>query len=161
LADTWDGATDPIVMSLRDAIHLANQTIAVDEIWLPAWDFVLTRDRGTASTDMVAEYGDLDITRSLVIRGIGSGTTAFTTVRWRPGVLDRVFELVGDYNGDWVTDGVNAADWTVWLNTQGSTASPTATTADGNDDGEVDAADEEVWDDHYGNTLSMTFVTVI
>lgn len=56
---------------------------------------------------------------------------------------------------------MNTPDWTVWNDTKGSVPSPTAVTADGNDDGSINAADEDVWAANFGHTLSMTFVIVI
>ncbi|MEX2169341.1 MAG: choice-of-anchor Q domain-containing protein [Pirellulales bacterium] len=153
LADTYDGSSDPVGMSLRDAIHQANQTIGAQEIWLPAWDFVLTRERTAAanSPEMDISQGDLDIKGSLTIRGIGTATS----VQWKPGVVDKVFELVGDYNGDGVVD---SGDYTVWFDTQGST---TNLSADGDDDGDVDGDDEDVWGFNFGHTLVVWNVSVI
>ena len=47
----------------------------------------------------------------------------------------------GDYNGDGIVD---AADYTVWRDTVGSSVPP-LTAADGNGDGIVDDGDFEVW----------------
>jgi hypothetical protein len=54
--------------------------------------------------------------------------------------------LIGDYNDDGVVD---AADYTVWRNTLGST---TDLRADGDNSTEVDSADYAVWKSHYGNS---------
>jgi len=157
LNDTYDDTDNDVVMSIRDAIHQANITSGAEEIWLPAWNFVLTRDRDTygggSPTDMEVSFGDLDIKQSLVIRGAGG--SGDTSVRWKPGVVDKVFELLGDYNGD---GNVNIADWVVWRNTLGST---TILAADGNDDGIVDNDDNGVWGAHFGNTFSLLNVTVV
>ncbi|TWT35449.1 hypothetical protein KOR34_03400 [Posidoniimonas corsicana] len=53
---------------------------------------------------------------------------------------------VGDYNGDGLVD---AADYTVWRDTLGST---TDLLADGNGNGEVDQADYDLWRSNYGAT---------
>lgn len=156
LADTYDGSSDPVGMSVRDAIHQANITAGAQEIWLPAWGFMLDRDRatyGTGTTDMDIAFGDLDITGSLTIRGIGTATS----IQWPPGVVDRVFELVGDYNGDGT---VGAADQTVWNDTQGATPDPGDITADGDDDGDIDEDDEDVWTAHFGYTFALFNVSV-
>jgi hypothetical protein len=110
VADTYDGSADPINMSTRDAIHRANMTAGAQEIWLPAWKFVLSRDRARfgqgSPTDTSVEYGDLDIGRdtasdpggSLTIRGISAGSTS---VAWMSGVaVDEVFDLLGDYDNN-------------------------------------------------------------
>ncbi len=59
------------------------------------------------------------------------------------GAVER--EILGDYNGD---GSVDAADYTVWRNDEGST---TRLVADGDGSGKVDANDYEVWKNHYGN----------
>ena len=51
----------------------------------------------------------------------------------------------GDYNQDGVAD---AADYSVWRDTLGSTSD---LRADGNDDGVVDALDRDLWAQNYGN----------
>jgi hypothetical protein len=59
--------------------------------------------------------------------------------------------VAGDYNGDGLVD---AADYTVWRDADGSTAIPSAG-ADGNGDGLVNAADLTVWRNHYGESAAM------
>ncbi len=156
VADTYDGSADPINMSLRDAIHQANITAGTQEIWLPAWDFVLTRERTTSagSIEMDISQGDLEITDSLTIRGI----TGATSVAWRQGaVADDVFELIGDYNNNGITNqqqaDVNTADVVVWISQNGLMGSNLA--ADGNDDGVVNEADCDLWNSHFGNWLML------
>lgn len=154
IADTYDGSSDPVNMSLRDAIDLANTTAGTQTIWLPAWDFVLTRQRDfqTQLTDIDVTFGDLDITDSLVLRGIGGANGPATSVAWAPGaVADKVFELVGDYNGDGVVS--PAADYVQWRDAQGHTGSNLP--EDGNDDGVVDELDESYYHVYEGNTLQL------
>jgi GH35 family endo-1,4-beta-xylanase len=55
---------------------------------------------------------------------------------------------VGDYNSDGV---VNAADYTVWRDTLGSS---TDLRADGNGDGMIDAPDYDAWVARFGNVYS-------
>ncbi|MBB6429841.1 PEP-CTERM sorting domain-containing protein [Algisphaera agarilytica] len=52
--------------------------------------------------------------------------------------------LAGDYNGNGIVD---AADYTVWQDSFGST---TNLAADGNGNGVIDAADYTVWQDNFG-----------
>jgi hypothetical protein len=52
----------------------------------------------------------------------------------------------GDYNGDGVVD---AADYTVWRDSLGST---TNLAADGNINGRIDEGDFDVWRQHFGQT---------
>lgn len=60
--------------------------------------------------------------------------------------LASVSGLLGDYNSDGIVD---AADYTVWLDTLGEDA---LLAADGNQDGLVNQADYEVWSDNFGAT---------
>jgi hypothetical protein len=62
--------------------------------------------------------------------------------------------LPGDYNSDGFVD---AADYTVWRDSLGSTG--VDLTADGNGDELVDAADYHVWRSNYGNSLMNTAST--
>jgi hypothetical protein len=160
VVDTFDGATDPVNMSIRDAIHQANITAGAQEIWLPAWRIVLTRDRLTyapegTTTDISVAYGDLDISGSLTIRGV-AGTTS---IDWRLGILDKTFELLGDYNNDGITNqspaDVDVADRVTWAYYLTRPDDPGYLNADGNDDGVVDALDWDVWAANYGNTLML------
>jgi hypothetical protein len=58
--------------------------------------------------------------------------------------------LPGDFNGDWT---VNAADYTLWRNSQGTSGSNLP--ADANGDGEVDNEDFLVWKSHYGESIGL------
>ena len=151
IADTFDHTDDDDALSIREAIDLANQAAGAKEVWLPAWNFVLTRDRGTNVTDIDVSYGGLDIKDSLAVRGV----TSATSVAWTPGVVDVVFDLLGDYTGDGINtqdDGdVDGADYLAWLTQNGSTSGTYS--ADGDDDGDGD--DLDIWNDHFGNTLNL------
>jgi Type I phosphodiesterase / nucleotide pyrophosphatase len=61
-------------------------------------------------------------------------------------------KLVGDYNGDGAID---AADYTVWRDTQGST---TDLRADGDGNGAVDEADFKLWRSHFGGGKAVEAV---
>ncbi|MEM1027353.1 MAG: PEP-CTERM sorting domain-containing protein [Planctomycetota bacterium] len=63
--------------------------------------------------------------------------------------------LAGDYNGNGEVD---AADYTVWADSFGSTA---LLTADGNGNGVIDAADYTIWADNFGNTLNGSTSAVL
>jgi CSLREA domain-containing protein len=89
VADTYDGDSDAMSMSLRDAIHRANITSGAEEIWLPAWEFRLTRE-GTESAQDVS-INDIDVTENLTIRGIDRLTTVDATA-----IDDAAF---GQFNG--------------------------------------------------------------
>lgn len=150
LGDTYDGTTDKVKMSTRDAIHQANIIAGAQEIWLPAWKFMLTRERTALPTadEMDVAQGDLEVKQSLTIRGVNG----LTSVAWRAGsAADKVFELLGDYNNDGVADqspsDVDSSDYVIWAKRLPG--------ADGNDDGVVDQDDHTVWTQHFGNTLML------
>jgi hypothetical protein len=168
--DSFDHGDDAAALSIREAIDLTNvNDNSFERIWLPAWNFVLTRDRATygfGTTDMNVAFGDLDITDKLSIRG--SGLSGATSVTWRPGVVDAVFDLVGDYNGDGIIsqdDGqVSGDDFLIWQQQYGSGTTGVTLeqfSADGDDDGDVDGADLAVWDQYYGNQLFQSNITVV
>ncbi len=163
VADTFEHANDIFSLSLREAVDLANNDPGASEIWLPAWDFVLTRDRetfGTGTTDMDTSFGDLDISDSLVVRGIQGETS----VAWRAGVVDAVFDLLGDFDGDGINGDVDGSDFLTWQLQNGSGSVDPSNwglfSADGDDDGDVDAADLAVWSANFGNTLGVIGVLV-
>jgi hypothetical protein len=60
----------------------------------------------------------------------------------------------GDYNGNAVVD---AADYVVWRNTQGSNDP----TADGNHDGVVDISDFEIWRANFGMSTGGSSATAV
>jgi hypothetical protein len=68
--------------------------------------------------------------------------------------MDSIVEYVGvapTLDGDYNNDGaVDAADYAVWRDALGQTASGLA--ADGNGDGEVDPADYDIWRANFGRT---------
>jgi hypothetical protein len=166
VVDSFD--TDTRGLSIREAIQQANALAGQQTMWLPAWNFMLTRDRVNYDgngpidkTDMDIAFGDLDIHQSLTIRG--SGIAGATIVRWRPELAsDAVFDLLGDYNGNGISSAdngnVGSEDYTVWQDSLGATGENLR--ADGDDDGDVDQADRTVWLTHWGNTLTLTKVTV-
>jgi hypothetical protein len=153
LADSFIHTNDTTVLSIREAIDSANALPGTQEIWVPAWRFTLVRARDFATqlTDTDVTFGDLDIKDSLVIRGV-SGPSA---VRWKTGVTDAVFELLGDYNGNGIVD---AADYTVWRDHLGQTVTP-GTNGDGTDSGVVEQGDYDIWSANWGHTLMLIGVS--
>lgn len=57
--------------------------------------------------------------------------------------------VLGDYNGDGMTDG---ADFMQWQREFGSAAIPAGSGADGNGNGTVDGPDLAIWESNYGST---------
>lgn len=159
IADTFDHTDDAWSLSLREAIDLTNTAGGQREIWLPAWEFVLTRDRGVNPSDYDIAFGDLNImggtsTRNLTIRGVDG----VSSVRWNAAVADEVFKLVGDYDGDFhvapIGSGrVEAADYTIWADAISSGVYDAH--ADGNEDGVIDQVDYDIWVTNFGNTLDL------
>ena len=162
VADTFDHSDDAYALSIREAIDLANQSGGASEVWVPAWALTLTRDRqtygGGSVTDTDVAFGDLDISDSLTIRGV----SGLTSVAWKAGVTDKVFDLLGDYNGNGIVDPLPidpSEDYDWWDSQNGSGSGTPADweqyAADGDDDGDVDTDDETIWSNHTGNTLDL------
>lgn len=90
-----------------------------------------------------------------------SGPTFSTSDVGSPGSVPVVGELPGDYNGNGTVD---AADYTVWQDTVGST---TDFRADGSGpsvgvpDGVVNALDYEFWKANFGNALGSGSASVV
>jgi hypothetical protein len=143
VVDSFDNADNARALSVREAVGMANAAQGAQTLWLPAWSFVLTRQRTTtlAQGDVDVSHGDLDITGSLAIRG--SGVAGATSVKWRHGAAaDAVFDLIGDFNGNGVAadDGwVEGTDFMIWQQTLGSMSD---LRADADDNGIIQGADE-------------------
>ena len=158
--DEVDPTNDDYSLSLREAVIASD---AGDTIWLPEWNYVLTIERTSFSSDTSAASGDIELNESF---GQNTGANGSITINspiatpsivWASGIQDRTLELLGDYDGDGVVD---AADYVKLRNTVGSQVDPEVVTADGDDDGVVDLADDyQVWSDHYGNSLTGVSVT--
>ena len=110
------------------------------------------RHFSSATTDTDVSIGDLDISDNLVVRGIADQTS----IAWKSGVVDRVFDLLGDYSRDGIVD---SGDYVLWQHQNGSTGSPEQLASDGDDDGDVDSGDYNVWSAHYGNTFESYDLT--
>jgi hypothetical protein len=154
IVDTFDHTDDVEALSVREAVDKANTTAGVQEIWIPAWKFVLTRDRGSLTSDIDTAWGDIDVKQSAIIRGIAGRTS----IGWKAGVVDKVFDLLGDYAGGGDANNVTTADYVVWQFQNGSAGTYEQFAADGDDDGDVDADDYTIWAQHFGNTLQLVDV---
>lgn len=69
-------------------------------------------------------------------------------------LVDTVVALAGDYNGDGTVD---AADYTVWGDTLGST---TDLRADGNGNNAIDPGDLTIWANNYGASAAVSAAAV-
>jgi hypothetical protein len=70
-----------------------------------------------------------------------------------------VFELLGDYNNDGISDppaNVDSADYVTWQSQNGQSGN---LWADGDDDGDVDGDDYDLWAANFGNTLTLSGVS--
>ncbi len=85
---------------------------------------------------------------SIQFRGSSDAQIYLDSIFWDPNL---VFEprFSGDYNEDGIVD---AADYTVWRDSQGATGSGLA--ADGDDNGVVNLDDYDLWVTNYGNVIS-------
>lgn len=109
IADTFDNSDNDSALSLREAIALTNggndpNSDGDKDIWLPAWDFALTRVDPDADFYDIS-YNDLDVVGDLNIRGVNFESN----VRWQSGITpadsDRVFDMMGDYDDGGDGDG--------------------------------------------------------
>ena len=76
-ADTSDGLCTTSDCSLRDAVQMSNACPGTQTINIPAGTYTLTR-LGT-DEDLVARWGDLDITDSVQIEGEGNPISSMAT----------------------------------------------------------------------------------
>jgi hypothetical protein len=74
--------------------------------------------------------------------GHGGG---YTYIRSEPAAIPTE---TGDYNHNGVVD---AADYVLWRDTLGQTASPVGSGADGNANGTIDVGDYTFWRGHFGD----------
>jgi hypothetical protein len=107
---------------------------------------------GTADGPVVINAYGIDLDQPLGDRAQMFGTSAIgsrrgSILRFDPAANVDLF-LPGDYN---LNGTVDAADYTVWRNSLGTTGNVLA--ADGDASGIVDAGDYNVWKLHYGESL--------
>jgi hypothetical protein len=152
VADTYRDTFDPTRLSLREAIRWSNADTQTDEeIWMPAWDFVLTRRSADAAFFDTA-FNDLDVLGSLKIQGV----TGKTSLSWHPAVLDELFALMGDYNND---GDVDVTDFGAFVDDFNLGYSPSGS-GDFESDGDVDIIDFGVFSHGYDALLIVWGVTL-
>ncbi|QDT68674.1 hypothetical protein MalM25_15980 [Planctomycetes bacterium MalM25] len=161
--DVVDGHTLsglPQDLSINDRGDLAfvwdNKAFLNGEIVAEVGDLVDTDDDGVNDTAIINLF-DLDLTN--LPSGDGDGKPLAYMKARIAGSLEIVARnalvtLEGDYNGD---GAVNAADYTVWRDTEGSTL---LLGADGDLSNTVDAGDFTVWSDSYGGVAAAPAVGV-
>ncbi len=140
-----DGLTDN-----RDLFLLGHELVAngASQIVLDAYTGLLLK-RGDLDESGTTDMADFELLYS------SFGPTTWLLDLNVDGVVDVldaqtfVTELVRSVAGDFNVDGrVDAADFTVWRDRQGTTGA--GLVADGNFDGQVDGADFEVWRSAFG-----------
>ncbi|MCA9187966.1 MAG: dockerin type I repeat-containing protein [Planctomycetales bacterium] len=90
---------------------------------------------------------------SLAVETYATGSVVESSMATIAGMLRIVQDtLSGDYNGNGTVD---AADYTVWKDSFGSTGE---LAADGNGNGEIDAADYTIWKDNFGAGATIASV---
>ena len=99
-------------------------------------------DRTTGISGLSGEYFDATVS---------GGTSAFSA-NTDSGSIDITNNVPGEYSRN---DIVDAADYTVWRDTLGSTMD---LRADGSHNNTVDQTDYEVWKTHFGETVAVTLV---
>lgn len=122
----------------------AYSELVFDEWWTD--ETIATDDEGIATTR--GFKGDY-----LVTATVGDETNEVEAVITTDGasIIVTLALLQGDYNEDGKVD---AADYTVWRDSFGSTAVSTERlAADGNNNGTIDAADYEIWQANFGASL--------
>ncbi|MGL4511456.1 MAG: hypothetical protein ACRCT8_00055 [Lacipirellulaceae bacterium] len=151
--DVVDGHTLsglPSYVSLNDRGDLGfvwdNIAFVNDKIVAKAGDLIDTNGDGTGDAAILNLF-DIDLTN--LVSGEGDGSPVSYLQARIAGGLEGVFRnrlptLAGDYNGD---GAVNAADYTAWRDTLGSTL---LLSADGDGDNVIDADDYNVWSANYG-----------
>jgi hypothetical protein len=89
--DNYDDSTDPVVMSVRDAMRQGNLNPG-SEIWIPGWHIVLTIV-GAGSVPQ----GDLDTNTVMTIRGVAAGQTIIDAGGFALNNEERIFEVLTRY----------------------------------------------------------------
>lgn len=123
IGTTWDSVQAVSVPRLTATVNAATGAVALANN--------TTQDIDLSYYEILSESGSLSSAgwNSLADQNLGAGA-------------------IGDYNGD---GNVDAADYTVWRDTLGSSSD---LRADGDGDGQVDADDYTVWKDDFGNSGS-------
>ncbi len=139
----WASATDPNLQGSGILVDADFNLTPVGEAWKALRDSWNTDLMATVSADGTIDftgfYGDYELT-------IDGQTYDLELAKG-----DSIYSLVvapGDYNADGVVD---AADYTLWRDTLGSTED---LRADGNGDKSIDAADYAIWKSNYGTMYS-------
>ncbi|QDV73874.1 LamG-like jellyroll fold domain-containing protein [Botrimarina mediterranea] len=126
--ESWDEAT-----GANSANLLVEQFLSGESVLAPGQSLSL------GSPYAGSGEGDLEVRYARTGAGLQRSKVVYSTI-----------ELPGDFNGD---GSVNAADYTVWRDNEGSTSS---LAADASGNGRIDRADYNIWAANYGATLSSS-----
>ncbi len=138
---------------LTDKVSIGGSLAIVGGAIVIGYDGVLGLEAGAAFDllDFASLQGAFS---SMTLPELASGLMWNTDRLLSDGVV--IVTLAGDYNGD---GAINAADYTVWRDAQGSTVTA-FTGADGDGDGVVTAADLNVWSSRYGELVVISATAV-
>lgn len=134
--DAWIAAQVWMLPSSESGAILAYEFTTFTD---PAWEtksFDITVPEGATIARVLFNAQDPDF-------GVGTGRYLIDDVKLE---LANPGELVGDYNQNGTVD---AADYTVWQDTLGST---TNLNADGDNSNQIDAPDYDLWKSNFGTT---------
>lgn len=131
-----------------------------------SWDAFVSKFDTNGNLDWTRQMGTLttDDSSGVFADGMGNVFMSGTTYGDLGGInagdydvfLAKIIDLTspsftGDYNGDGTVD---AADYTVWRDSEGTTG--TGLAADGNGDGFVNHIDYDLWKTHFGETSAVS-----
>jgi GH35 family endo-1,4-beta-xylanase len=144
----WASATDPNLQGSGVLVDANWNLTPVGEAWKALRDGWNTDLTATVAADGTIEftgfYGDYELT-------VGGQTLDMTLSKG-----DSLYSIVvaaGDYNADGIVD---AADYTVWRDTLGSTID---LRADGNGNEVIDDADFNLWRERFGTSYADSAAT--
>ena len=158
VADTFNHADDMEALSIREAVDLGEpgggsaRNLGTS---LAIHAHARSRDECHGHRRVVWRSGREEKYR-------GAGRRGPHDVDWKTGVVDEVFDLLGDANVEGQADfgSVSAADYTIWQDQEGSVGAWGQFSADADDDGDVDSSDYAIWSANYGHTLQLFDVSL-
>lgn len=150
--------TNSLGPNITSLTSLQNVPWAVDD---PLWTTGVNLASGSFSAGSTPDFNASGVMDGTLLTSIGDLLA--------PGARSSALEITtlvrtnldfgvatGDYNGD---GSVDAADYTLWRDTQGQSVTP-VTGADGDGDGFIGIGDYLVWQDNFGSSAPATALAV-